>query len=109
MMADSGSTEEVAVIGNTDITSAESENNIINTVVPAFSFLCDEHKRVFKSSFAEWNFPQQAWRNVNLSWELGGVIDTRRFPSHILSFVRNENFKHVAHALRETSRPTSEV
>lgn len=32
MMADSGSTEEVAVIGNTDITSAESENNIINTV-----------------------------------------------------------------------------
>uniref|UniRef100_A0A8C4EWE1 PX domain-containing protein n=1 Tax=Dicentrarchus labrax TaxID=13489 RepID=A0A8C4EWE1_DICLA len=33
MMADSASTEEVAVIGNTDITSAESENNIINTVV----------------------------------------------------------------------------
>ncbi|KAE8299426.1 Sorting nexin-4 [Larimichthys crocea] len=33
MMADSGSTEEVAVIGNTDITSAESENNIINTMV----------------------------------------------------------------------------
>uniref|UniRef100_A0A8C4EW87 PX domain-containing protein n=1 Tax=Dicentrarchus labrax TaxID=13489 RepID=A0A8C4EW87_DICLA len=33
MMADSASTEEVAVIGNTDITSAESENNIINTMV----------------------------------------------------------------------------
>lgn len=33
MMADSGSNEEVAVIGNTDITSVESENNIINTVV----------------------------------------------------------------------------
>ncbi|KAM3861854.1 sorting nexin-4-like [Diretmus argenteus] len=40
MMADSGSTEEVAVIGNTDITSAESENtsaesenNIRNTMV----------------------------------------------------------------------------
>uniref|UniRef100_A0A1A8H5C8 Sorting nexin 4 n=1 Tax=Nothobranchius korthausae TaxID=1143690 RepID=A0A1A8H5C8_9TELE len=33
MMADSGSSEEVAVICNTDITSAESENNIINTMV----------------------------------------------------------------------------
>uniref|UniRef100_A0A673BCE7 Sorting nexin-4-like n=1 Tax=Sphaeramia orbicularis TaxID=375764 RepID=A0A673BCE7_9TELE len=32
-MADSGSSEEVAVIGNTDITSTESENNIINTMV----------------------------------------------------------------------------
>ncbi|KAK5861263.1 hypothetical protein PBY51_022673 [Eleginops maclovinus] len=33
MMADSGSNEEVAVIGNTDITSTESESNIINTMV----------------------------------------------------------------------------
>lgn len=33
MMADSGSIEEVAVIGNTDITTTESENNFINTVV----------------------------------------------------------------------------
>lgn len=33
IMADSGSSEEVAVICNTDITSTESENNIINTVV----------------------------------------------------------------------------
>lgn len=33
MMADSASSEEVAVIGNTDITSVESENNLINTVV----------------------------------------------------------------------------
>ncbi|XP_053732791.1 sorting nexin-4-like isoform X2 [Synchiropus splendidus] len=33
MMADSGSHEEVAVIGNTDITSTESENNVINTMV----------------------------------------------------------------------------
>lgn len=33
MMADSGSSEEVAVIGNTDLTSSESENNVINTVV----------------------------------------------------------------------------
>ncbi|RVE64421.1 hypothetical protein OJAV_G00125660 [Oryzias javanicus] len=33
IMADSGSSEEAAVIGNTDITSAESENNIINTMV----------------------------------------------------------------------------
>ncbi|XP_044071882.1 sorting nexin-4-like isoform X1 [Siniperca chuatsi] len=33
MMADSGSTEEVAVIVNTDITSTESENNIINTMM----------------------------------------------------------------------------
>uniref|UniRef100_A0A8C7XRM9 Sorting nexin 4 n=1 Tax=Oryzias sinensis TaxID=183150 RepID=A0A8C7XRM9_9TELE len=33
IMADSGSSEEVAVIGNTDITSTESENNIINTMV----------------------------------------------------------------------------
>uniref|UniRef100_A0A668AV78 Sorting nexin 4 n=1 Tax=Myripristis murdjan TaxID=586833 RepID=A0A668AV78_9TELE len=32
-MADSGSSGEVAVIGNTDITSAESENNFINTMV----------------------------------------------------------------------------
>ncbi|XP_068185118.1 sorting nexin-4-like [Antennarius striatus] len=32
-MADSGSSEEVAVIGNTDITSAESENNSINTMM----------------------------------------------------------------------------
>jgi sorting nexin-4 len=31
MMADSGS-EEIAVIGNTDLTSAELENNIKNTV-----------------------------------------------------------------------------
>uniref|UniRef100_A0A3Q2P4S4 Sorting nexin 4 n=1 Tax=Fundulus heteroclitus TaxID=8078 RepID=A0A3Q2P4S4_FUNHE len=33
IMADSGSSEEVAVICNTDITSTESENNIINTMV----------------------------------------------------------------------------
>uniref|UniRef100_A0A4W6F118 Bridging integrator 1 n=1 Tax=Lates calcarifer TaxID=8187 RepID=A0A4W6F118_LATCA len=33
MMADSGSSEEVAVIGNIDLTSSESENNIINTMV----------------------------------------------------------------------------
>lgn len=33
MMADSGSSEEVAVIGNTDLNSSESENNVINTVV----------------------------------------------------------------------------
>ncbi|XP_034059955.1 LOW QUALITY PROTEIN: sorting nexin-4-like [Gymnodraco acuticeps] len=33
MMADSGSNEEVAVIGNTDITSTETESNIINTMV----------------------------------------------------------------------------
>uniref|UniRef100_A0A3P9LN01 Sorting nexin 4 n=1 Tax=Oryzias latipes TaxID=8090 RepID=A0A3P9LN01_ORYLA len=33
IMADSGSSEEVAVIGNNDITSTESENNIINTMV----------------------------------------------------------------------------
>ncbi|KAM9850813.1 sorting nexin-4 [Aulostomus maculatus] len=33
VMADSGSNEQVAVIGNTDITSTESENNIINTMV----------------------------------------------------------------------------
>uniref|UniRef100_A0A8C9Y2M9 Sorting nexin 4 n=1 Tax=Sander lucioperca TaxID=283035 RepID=A0A8C9Y2M9_SANLU len=33
MMADSGSNEEVAVIVNTDITSTESENNLINTMV----------------------------------------------------------------------------
>lgn len=32
IMADCGSSGEVAVIGNTDITSTESENNIINTV-----------------------------------------------------------------------------
>uniref|UniRef100_A0A669BQK6 Sorting nexin 4 n=1 Tax=Oreochromis niloticus TaxID=8128 RepID=A0A669BQK6_ORENI len=32
-MADSVSSEEVAVISNTDITSTESENNIINTMV----------------------------------------------------------------------------
>uniref|UniRef100_A0A671Z4G3 Sorting nexin 4 n=1 Tax=Sparus aurata TaxID=8175 RepID=A0A671Z4G3_SPAAU len=32
-MADSASSEEVAVIGNTDITSVESENNLINTMV----------------------------------------------------------------------------
>lgn len=41
-MADSGSSEEVAVIGNTDITSAESENNIINTVVLLVIF-CDRN------------------------------------------------------------------
>ncbi|XP_054888220.1 sorting nexin-4 [Poeciliopsis prolifica] len=33
IMADSGSSDEVAVICNTDITSTESENNIINTMV----------------------------------------------------------------------------
>ncbi|MEQ2265348.1 hypothetical protein XENORESO_005877, partial [Xenotaenia resolanae] len=33
IMADSGNSEEVAVICNTDITSTESENNIINTMV----------------------------------------------------------------------------
>lgn len=38
MMADSESIEEVAVIGNTDITPTESENNIVNTVV-IFGFL----------------------------------------------------------------------
>lgn len=38
MMADSESIEEVAVIGNTDITPSESENNIVNTVV-LFGFL----------------------------------------------------------------------
>lgn len=38
-MADSESIEEVAVIGNTDITSSELENNIVNTVV-LFCFLC---------------------------------------------------------------------
>ncbi|XP_061579683.1 sorting nexin-4 [Cololabis saira] len=32
-MAACGSSEDVAVIGNTDITSAESENNLINTMV----------------------------------------------------------------------------
>uniref|UniRef100_G3NSS1 PX domain-containing protein n=1 Tax=Gasterosteus aculeatus aculeatus TaxID=481459 RepID=G3NSS1_GASAC len=32
-MADSGRIDEVAVIGNTDVTSTESENNIINTMV----------------------------------------------------------------------------
>lgn len=40
MMADSESIEEVAVIGNTDITPTESENNIVNTVV-LFGFLCN--------------------------------------------------------------------
>lgn len=38
MMADSESIEEVAVIGNTDITPTETENNIVNTVV-IFGFL----------------------------------------------------------------------
>lgn len=38
MMADSESIEEVAVIGNTDITPTESENNSVNTVV-IFGFL----------------------------------------------------------------------
>ncbi|TWW80694.1 Sorting nexin-4 [Takifugu flavidus] len=33
MMADSESIEEVAVIGNTDITPTEAENNIVNTVM----------------------------------------------------------------------------
>lgn len=33
MMADLESIEEPAVIGNTDITTPESENNIVNTVV----------------------------------------------------------------------------
>uniref|UniRef100_A0A674MZ73 Sorting nexin 4 n=1 Tax=Takifugu rubripes TaxID=31033 RepID=A0A674MZ73_TAKRU len=33
MMADSESIEEVAVIGNTDITPTEAENNIVNTMV----------------------------------------------------------------------------
>nr|XP_020463317.1 sorting nexin-4-like isoform X1 [Monopterus albus] len=33
MMADSGSSEEIAVIGNTDLISDESENNLINTMV----------------------------------------------------------------------------
>lgn len=47
MMADSGSIEEVAVIGNTDITSTESENNIINTVV-LFVILYDKHVLEFK-------------------------------------------------------------
>lgn len=37
-MADSESIEEVAVIGNTDITPTESENNSVNTVV-IFGFL----------------------------------------------------------------------
>lgn len=41
-MADSVSSEEVAVISNTDITSTESENNIINTVVP-FVVLRNNH------------------------------------------------------------------
>ncbi|XP_061735013.1 sorting nexin-4 [Nerophis ophidion] len=39
MMADSGSHQEVAVIGNTDITPTESENNIINTMVEKGSSL----------------------------------------------------------------------
>lgn len=47
MMADSGSNEEVAVIGNTDITSTESENNIINTVV-LFVILYDKRVLEFK-------------------------------------------------------------
>lgn len=42
IMADSGSSEEAAVIGNTDITSTESENNIINTVV-LFVISCTRH------------------------------------------------------------------
>ncbi|KAM6979378.1 sorting nexin-4-like [Tautogolabrus adspersus] len=39
MMANSGSNEAVAVIGNTDITSTESENNLINTMVERGSAL----------------------------------------------------------------------
>lgn len=38
MMADAEGTEEVAVIGNTDITPTESERNVANTVV-TFGFL----------------------------------------------------------------------
>lgn len=48
MMADFGSSEEVAVIGNTDLTSTESENNIINTVV-LFVFLYKKHAWGLKS------------------------------------------------------------
>ena len=51
MMADSGSNEEVAVIGNTDITSTELENNIINTVV-TFALLSVKHFRSLKSLFS---------------------------------------------------------
>lgn len=42
MMADSGSSEEVAVIRNTDLNSSESANNVINTVVP-FVILYNKH------------------------------------------------------------------
>lgn len=46
-MADSESIEEVAVIGNTDITPTESENNIVNTVV-LFGFHCNVSRvRIF--------------------------------------------------------------
>lgn len=50
MMADSGSSEEVAVIGNIDLTSSESENNIINTVV-LFVILGNKRVRSLKCLF----------------------------------------------------------
>lgn len=68
-MADSGSSEEVAVIGNTDITSAESENNIINTVV-LLVILCDRNVWEFlKKSLVSLakTFPKQAQRNRGVS------------------------------------------
>lgn len=57
MMADSGSNEEVAVIGNTDITSTESENNMINTVV-LLIILHDEHFWSLKAWFHLWKLSQ---------------------------------------------------
>lgn len=68
-MADSGSSEEVAVIGNTDITSAESENNIINTVV-LLVILCDRNVwEFFKTAWFHLRktFPKQAQRNRGVS------------------------------------------
>lgn len=79
-MADSGSSEEVAVIGNTDITSAESENNIINTVVLLVIF-CDRNVWEF--------FKKKAWfhlRKLSPNRPNATAVLARRREAFLLTF-----------------------
>lgn len=62
-MADSESIEEVAVIGNTDITPTESENNIVNTVV-LFGVLRNVSRVKIFSLFRE-NFDENNYSAVS--------------------------------------------
>lgn len=60
MMADTESIEEVAVIGNTDITPTESENNVVNTV--GLSAFLSNAFRVKKFSLPSGNFGETSLR-----------------------------------------------